>query len=193
VPPCPADNSKQQQLIEKSDGHENGAMMITGVHIVTLMASATILAPSAPSSFDARFRLVIAPLSLWVIHAEIMMAPPTPRFLKLKSASVIPISRVAGSSISSPKMSADSVLFLATTLATVVASMPVHPEIFSSCICSSLTRQLISRIAAHPARSTRSPALPSSVEQDWASCASVSLPGLTCSISAMTILCSVSA
>ena len=61
-PSYPADNSKQQQLIEKSDGHENGAMMITGVHIVTLMASATILAPSAWSPFDARFRLVIAPL-----------------------------------------------------------------------------------------------------------------------------------
>jgi hypothetical protein len=41
------DNSKQQQLIEKPDGHENGSMMIAGVHFVTLMASATILAPSA--------------------------------------------------------------------------------------------------------------------------------------------------
>jgi hypothetical protein len=32
---------------------------------------------------------------------------------------------------------------------TVVASMPVHPEMSSSCICSSSTRQLKSRIAAH--------------------------------------------
>jgi hypothetical protein len=39
--------SKQQQLIEKSDRHENGAKMIAGVHLVTLIASATILAPSA--------------------------------------------------------------------------------------------------------------------------------------------------
>jgi hypothetical protein len=57
------DNSKQQQLIEKSDGYENGAEMIAGVHFVTLMASATILAPLDPSLFDARFRLVIAPIS----------------------------------------------------------------------------------------------------------------------------------
>jgi hypothetical protein len=63
MPPYPADNSKQQQLFEKSDGHENGAMMIAGVHIVTLMASATTLAPSAPSPFNARFRLVIALIS----------------------------------------------------------------------------------------------------------------------------------
>jgi hypothetical protein len=35
------DNSKQQHLIEKSDGHENGTKMIAGVHFVTLMASAT--------------------------------------------------------------------------------------------------------------------------------------------------------
>jgi hypothetical protein len=47
-------------LIEKSDGHENDAKMIAGAHIVTLMASAKILAPLAPSPFDARFRLVIA-------------------------------------------------------------------------------------------------------------------------------------
>ena len=59
--PYPADNSKQQQLFEKSDGHENDAKMIAGAHIVTLMASATILAPSAPSPFDARLRAVIAP------------------------------------------------------------------------------------------------------------------------------------
>jgi hypothetical protein len=64
VPPYPADNSKQQQFIEKSDGHENGAKTIAGVHFVTLMASAIILALSTPSSFDARFRLVIAPLLL---------------------------------------------------------------------------------------------------------------------------------
>ena len=63
MPPYPADNSKQQQLIEKSDGHENGAKMIAGVHFVTLMASATIVAPSAPRLFDARFRLVIALIS----------------------------------------------------------------------------------------------------------------------------------
>jgi hypothetical protein len=50
-------------LIEKSDGHENDAKMTAGTHIVTLMASATILAPSAPSPFDARFRLVIALMS----------------------------------------------------------------------------------------------------------------------------------
>jgi hypothetical protein len=44
-----ANNSKQQQLIEKSDGHENGTKMIAGVHFVTfLMASATILAPLDP-------------------------------------------------------------------------------------------------------------------------------------------------
>jgi hypothetical protein len=33
-PPCPADNSKQQQLIEKSNGHENDAKMIAGAHIL---------------------------------------------------------------------------------------------------------------------------------------------------------------
>ena len=66
-PPYPADNSKQQQLIEKSDGHLNDAKMIAGAHIVTLMAPTTILAPSAPSPFDARFRLVIAPLSLMAL------------------------------------------------------------------------------------------------------------------------------
>jgi hypothetical protein len=50
-------------LIEKPDGHENGAIMIAGVHIVTLMASATILAPSARSQFDDRSRLVSALIS----------------------------------------------------------------------------------------------------------------------------------
>jgi hypothetical protein len=30
------DNSKQQQLIEKSDGHENGAKMIAGVTLYYL-------------------------------------------------------------------------------------------------------------------------------------------------------------
>jgi hypothetical protein len=62
-PSYPADNSKQQQLIEKSDGHENGTKMIAGVHVVTLMASATIMAPAAPSLFADRFRLVIALIS----------------------------------------------------------------------------------------------------------------------------------
>jgi hypothetical protein len=47
VPSYPADNSKQQQLIEKPDGHENGTKMIAGVHFVTLMAFAIILAPTA--------------------------------------------------------------------------------------------------------------------------------------------------
>jgi hypothetical protein len=61
--PYPADNSKQQQLFEKSDGHEKDAKMIAGAHIVTLMASATNLVPSAPSPFDARLGAVIAPLS----------------------------------------------------------------------------------------------------------------------------------
>jgi hypothetical protein len=37
--------------------------MIAGVHFVTLMASATILAPPASRLFDARFRLVIALIS----------------------------------------------------------------------------------------------------------------------------------
>jgi hypothetical protein len=58
MPPHPADNSKQQQLIEKSDRHENGTKMIAGVHIITLMASATILAPLGPRLFDARFKLL---------------------------------------------------------------------------------------------------------------------------------------
>ena len=62
-PPYPADNSKQQQLTEKPDGHENGTKMIAGVHVVTLMASATIMAPAAPSLFADRFRLVIALIS----------------------------------------------------------------------------------------------------------------------------------
>jgi hypothetical protein len=53
-------HSKQQQLIEKSDVHENGAKMIEGVQIVALMASATILAPSAPSLFGAGFRHEVA-------------------------------------------------------------------------------------------------------------------------------------
>jgi hypothetical protein len=48
MPPYPADNSKQQQLFEKTDEHENGAILIAGVHFVTLMASATILAPLDP-------------------------------------------------------------------------------------------------------------------------------------------------
>jgi hypothetical protein len=63
VPSYPADNSKQQQLIEKSDGQENGTKMIAGVHVVTLMASETIMAPAAPSLFADRFRLVIALIS----------------------------------------------------------------------------------------------------------------------------------
>jgi hypothetical protein len=67
----PADNSKQQQLSGNSDGHKNGAKMIAGVHIVTLMASATMFAPSARSPFDARFRLVIAPLSMISKHDRI--------------------------------------------------------------------------------------------------------------------------
>jgi hypothetical protein len=53
-------HSKQQQLIEKSDGHEIGTKMTAGVHFVALMASATILAPSAPGLFDARFRHEVA-------------------------------------------------------------------------------------------------------------------------------------
>ena len=63
VPPYPADKSKQRQLIEKSDGYGNAAKMIAGVHLVTLIASSTILAPSASSPFDATFRVVIAPIS----------------------------------------------------------------------------------------------------------------------------------
>jgi hypothetical protein len=67
-PPYPEDNSKHQQLNERLDRDENGTKMIAGVHFVTLVASATILAPSARRLFDARFRLVIALLSVWDIR-----------------------------------------------------------------------------------------------------------------------------
>jgi hypothetical protein len=36
---------------------------------------------------------------LWVSHADMMMAPLAPRFLWLKSTSVIPTSRAAGSGV----------------------------------------------------------------------------------------------
>jgi hypothetical protein len=71
-------------LIEKSDGNENGVKMIAGVHIDTLTASATILAPSAPSLFDARFRLVIAPISRLALAMAIMPRVETNQVLLRK-------------------------------------------------------------------------------------------------------------
>jgi hypothetical protein len=59
----PVDIGKQQQLNDKSDSHKNGAKMMAIAHLVTLMALAMILAPLAPRQFDARFRLVNAPIS----------------------------------------------------------------------------------------------------------------------------------
>jgi hypothetical protein len=57
------DSSKQQQFNQRPDGHENGAKMTAIAQLVTLMASPTILAPSALSLFDERFSDVNALLS----------------------------------------------------------------------------------------------------------------------------------
>ena len=57
------DIGKQQQLNDKSDRHENGAKTTAVVQLVTLVASATILAPLDPRPFDERFSDVIALLS----------------------------------------------------------------------------------------------------------------------------------
>jgi hypothetical protein len=62
MPRYPVDSSQQQQFDQWSDGHENGAKP-TIAQIVTLRASATILAPSVLRLFDERFSDVNALLS----------------------------------------------------------------------------------------------------------------------------------
>jgi hypothetical protein len=66
-PRYPANSSKQQQISQWSDGHENGAKMTATSHLPTLMPSATCLAPSPPSLLLERFRLVIALVSKQVL------------------------------------------------------------------------------------------------------------------------------
>jgi hypothetical protein len=70
------------------------------MQLVTLIASATILAPLGPRNFDARLRLVMALLSL-DNHAARIITPGYPRCLPLKSASVIAVVMVTASAVCS--------------------------------------------------------------------------------------------
>jgi hypothetical protein len=56
------DSSKQQQINQWSDGHENGAKTTAITHLLTLIPAAICLAPSGPSELSERLRLVIAPI-----------------------------------------------------------------------------------------------------------------------------------
>jgi hypothetical protein len=80
------DSSKQQQFNQWSDGHGNGAKTIAIAQLVTLMASAKILAPPALRRFDERFSDVNSPLS--TISAASMLASVAPFKLSLISSSV---------------------------------------------------------------------------------------------------------
>jgi hypothetical protein len=71
VPHYSVDSSKQQQFNQWSDGYKNGAKMTAIAQSVTLMASATILAPSPLRLFDERFSDVNALISLMALARAI--------------------------------------------------------------------------------------------------------------------------